>query len=210
MHARTLQEQTDSSTRGNHRSVRSAVARSTELAYQRPGLERILVADDDERAIASVADAVQSRYGPPSVCRNSRQLISALDTGLFEAVVLEPNLEGGVWYCLLDRVRRSLPHAKLVVLTAYPSRALLDLSSGVEVHGFLLKPTPAAKVVSTLDAAGPTFESLPKPGRRIVSVEWELINSVIAETQGNMTEAARILGVPRQTLYRKLRKHPQF
>jgi two-component system, response regulator RegA len=39
-------------------------------------------------------------------------------------------------------------------------------------------------------------------------VEWEHINRVVADTKGNLSEAARRLGIYRQTLQRRLQRKP--
>jgi two-component system, response regulator RegA len=39
-------------------------------------------------------------------------------------------------------------------------------------------------------------------------VEWEHINRVLMECGGNVSEAARLLGLHRRTLQRKLSKYP--
>ncbi len=39
-------------------------------------------------------------------------------------------------------------------------------------------------------------------------VEWEHINRVLVECDGNVSEAARVLGLHRRSLQRKLAKYP--
>ena len=46
------------------------------------------------------------------------------------------------------------------------------------------------------------------PDRSLADIEWEYIRRVLAATNGNRTEAAKILGIGESTLYRRLRESP--
>ena len=54
--------------------------------------------------------------------------------------------------------------------------------------------------------AGTTDVELTKRSSSIKTLEWEHINEVLAETEFNLSEAARRLGMHRRTLIRKLEK----
>ncbi len=66
-----------------------------------------------------------------------------------------------------------------------------------------LRPTP--KPFETASAA--SASSLQEPNLRRLS--QQAIQQVIAATQGNMSEAARRLGISRNTLYRRLKRPPE-
>jgi two-component system response regulator RegA len=51
------------------------------------------------------------------------------------------------------------------------------------------------------DAAAPVVPSLAR-------VEWEHIHRVLADCDGNISQAARLLGIHRRSLQRKLAKYP--
>ena len=42
----------------------------------------------------------------------------------------------------------------------------------------------------------------------LARTEWEHINRVLADCGGNISQAARLLGIPRKSLQRKLAKFP--
>ena len=48
----------------------------------------------------------------------------------------------------------------------------------------------------------------PSPVPTLARVEWEHINRVLADCGGNISEAARVLGIHRRSLQRKLAKFP--
>jgi two-component system response regulator HydG len=45
------------------------------------------------------------------------------------------------------------------------------------------------------------------PGMTLKEVEAELIGRTLAETQGNRTKAAQMLGITRQTLLNKIKEY---
>jgi two-component system response regulator RegA len=59
----------------------------------------------------------------------------------------------------------------------------------------------------------PTAEALrlDAPGRAtpsLAAMEWEYLNKTLWEHAGCVSSTARALNIPRQTLYRKLRRYP--
>jgi len=42
----------------------------------------------------------------------------------------------------------------------------------------------------------------------LARVEWEHIQRVLSDCDGNISKAARVLGIHRRSLQRKLQKHP--
>jgi len=70
----------------------------------------------------------------------------------------------------------------------------------------LMKPADGDELAAILVAAGAT-----SGGPRLPSLErmqWEYIHAVLGCCDGNVSEAARHLGIYRQSLQRMLRRHP--
>ena len=68
----------------------------------------------------------------------------------------------------------------------------------------LEKPTTPAEVLRRLEESSPTTE--PTPVASIGRVEWKHVHGALADANGNITQAARRLGIFRTSLQRKLRK----
>ena len=94
-----------------------------------------------------------------------------------------------------------------MVLTGYGSIATAVEAMKLGATHYLAKPADADEILAALgrsgDAAGrpPT----PTPARpSLARAEWEHIHRVLADCGGNVSEAARRLGIHRRSLQRKL------
>jgi two-component system response regulator RegA len=71
--------------------------------------------------------------------------------------------------------------------------------------GYLTKPADADQIVAAFDG------TQPPDGARAPSlarVEWEHIHRIPADSGGNVSQAARVLGLHRRSLQQKLAKRP--
>ncbi len=98
---------------------------------------------------------------------------------------------------------------RVVIATGYASvaTAVEAIKSGAE--DYLLKPVGIDAILRALaDDAPETVtdedESMIPLGR----IEWEHIQQALKTTDGNVSAAARLLGVHRRSLQRKLAKRP--
>jgi two-component system response regulator RegA len=97
----------------------------------------------------------------------------------------------------------------IVVLTGYGSIATAVQSLQLGATSYLTKPVDADQILAA-------FEHIPAAGAAIAAptaqplarVEWEHIQRVLADCDGNVSQAARLLGIHRRSLQRKLSKNP--
>jgi two-component system response regulator RegA len=109
----------------------------------------------------------------------------------------------------VDELCRRHPSLRLVVVTGYPS--VMDALGRLRARAVCVagRPTDAATILSALRLTdGGTAPEPPRPAASLARTEWEHIQRTLAETGGNVSEAARRLGLHRQSLQRKLRKRP--
>jgi two-component system, response regulator RegA len=171
----------------------------------------VLLADDDGIWLQQVKDLFSATGGRVRVATDGIEWLKAIRGASFDLVVVEPNLPGRLWYALIHDVRVHLPGARLVITTAFPSRALARVARSLGADAVLSKPVRIDRLAEVLRGP-PAAEPSPFPRegrpRSLARLEWEYINHMLQRCHGNMTAASRELKVPRQTLYRKLRKHP--
>lgn len=109
---------------------------------------------------------------------------------------------------LVDLVER-LPGIRAIVLTGYSSIATAVEAMKLGANHYLMKPSDPDAIEQALnrDVGDPTVP-VPDHPPSLARHEREYIEAVLAATGGNISEAARRLGLHRQSLQRKLRKYP--
>lgn len=114
---------------------------------------------------------------------------------------------------LLEPLRREFPTAKIVVLTGYASIATAVQAVKLGADDYLTKPVDFSLLQLAL---GLVDDQAPEPAEQesdefnLLStdqIEWEHIQRVLTEQQGNISLTAKLLGMHRRTLQRKLAKH---
>jgi two-component system, response regulator RegA len=101
------------------------------------------------------------------------------------------------------------PATRVVMLTGYGSIATAVEAMRLGAIHYLTKPADADQIVSALQRGA--SDDSPTPAGEPLSLaraEWEHINHVLVSVSGNISEAARRLGLHRRSLQRKLAKYP--
>jgi two-component system response regulator RegA len=172
----------------------------------------LLLVDDDTTFVQVLARALSSR---------GFRVITAYT--LTEALVLARQHQPR--YCVLDlklgeenglrlipELHTLLPDIRILLLTGYASIATAVEAIKRGAHDYLAKPVDADAVVrALLDGDGDDGEEpvdAPEQPLALRRLEWEHIQRVLTECDGNISETARRLGMHRRTLQRKLNKHP--
>ncbi len=109
---------------------------------------------------------------------------------------------------LIEPLRRAHPAARIVLITGYASIATAVEAIKRGADDYLLKPTSADAIIRAIRGervAQPESQPTLTPISRL---EWEHIHRALTETGGNVSAAARLLGMHRRSLQRKLAKRP--
>ena len=174
----------------------------------------LLLVDDDATFLRVLARALGSRGfevitagnfdDARALTRRHRPRYCVLDLKLGE--------ENGLR--LIPELHTLVPDLRVLLLTGYASIATAVEAIKRGAHDYLAKPVDADAVVRALldgdnnaadDSEPPDAPEQPLALRRL---EWEHIQRVLTECDGNISETARRLGMHRRTLQRKLSKHP--
>lgn len=169
----------------------------------------ILVVDDDEtfRARLVRAFSVRGFDACGAADRASAVALAREDSPEYAVVDLRLGEESGL------EVVRALAAldttTAIVVLTGYGSIATALESMRLGATNYLSKPADADQILQAFTtraagAAGPLPTDVPSLAR----VEWEHIQRVLTDCGGNVSQAARLLGLHRRSLQRKLAKYP--
>ena len=111
---------------------------------------------------------------------------------------------------LIPQLLAARPELRILLLTGYASIATAVEAIKRGAHDYLAKPVDADQVAQALRGVSlrDPDTSIPAQAPQLKRLEWEHIQRVLAECAGNISEAARRLGLHRRTLQRKLAKHP--
>jgi two-component system response regulator RegA len=169
----------------------------------------VLLVDDDETFLKVLSNAM-SRRGfdvVSSSCINGA-VEQAKKTKPANAVV-DLKLEGESGLDLIPLLIAINPEMNIVVLTGYSSIATAVTAIKRGASEYLSKPVTASEVIKALSGELQQHEGADEFSPMSVErVEWEHIQKVLKENDGNISATARSLGMYRRTLQRKLAKKP--
>lgn len=171
---------------------------------------RLFYLEDDE-SLAFVTGKALARRGFDLV--HFRYLSEAGlsgDKANFSHALLDLKLEDGHSLGLIAELINANPHMKIVVLTGYSSIATAVQAIKLGAVNYLAKPASIEQILSAFEASEEEDNML-EPELDEISLkrlEWEKIQQVLTENDGNISATARQLKMHRRTLQRKLNKKP--
>ena len=181
----------------------------TDQAQSTSGEQRsLLIVEDNDRFAETLGSELRERGYAVQRASNLASLAAIQDLDVQFAIVdLRLGADSG-----LDAIQAILgrsPNTKIVVLTGYGSIATAVKATKLGAIGYLMKPTDVDQVERALHGEDITEEEVPIPSefQSLYRHEREYIEFVLAECTGNISQAARRLGLHRQSLQRKLRKY---
>ena len=173
---------------------------------------------DDRRLMLVEDDAAFARTLVRSFERRGYTVWHAHDPAELDALLVAANPR----YAVVDlklgtasglpcvqRLHAHDPAMLIVVLTGFASITTAVEAIKLGACHYLAKPSNTDDIEAAFSRAGgdSTAPIAARPSS-IKTLEWERINEVLVETDFNISEAARRLGLHRRTLARKLEKRP--
>lgn len=167
----------------------------------------ILVVDDDEAFRSRLVRAFRDRGLEARGACDVEEAIGLARQESPELAVVDLRMPGRSG---LDLVRELLaidPATAVIVLTGYGSIATAVEAIRLGACNYLPKPADADEILAAFERR--PGEAAPAPQvPSLARAEWEHINRVLADCGGNISQAARLLGLHRRSLQRKLAKYP--
>lgn len=192
------------------------------------GFPSLLIVEDDE-ALASYLASVMIDDGYRVVCARTRQealgirpqpLLAMVDLGLPPA---QNRISEGMF--LIDALLANEPHSKIIVITGQDEESAAFEAVRRGAFDFLSKPAAMNDIKAAIKRATLFLhheEHLSESGEARLhitvrladgpkdtadAVEEQMVRGALADTHGNVTEAARRLGLVRENLYYYLKKY---
>lgn len=164
----------------------------------------ILVVDDNPAILTAVKICLGKVFDHIITLANPDSILLTLGQENVDVILLDMNFSLGVnsgqdglfW---LSAIRKRNPDVPVVLITAYADvkLAVRGLKNGAA--DFVTKPWDNDDLIRVLkDAVDKTKDVMP-----LHEIEREHVKKVVAKCNGNMSKAAELLGITRQTLYRK-------
>jgi two-component system response regulator RegA len=165
---------------------------------------------DDDQVFSSVLARVLTRrgYSVATAC-NGVEALAQCRQSKFQRVVLDLKLERESGLSILQQLRDLQPDIQIVLLTGYSSISTAVEAIKLGAVNYLGKPASVDEIIAAFEP-GQVAQSQPRQisPPSVSRVEWEHIQRVLNENDGNVSATARILGMHRRTLQRKLQKRP--
>jgi two-component system response regulator RegA len=166
---------------------------------------RLLLVDDDEPFRSRLARSLRARGLEVAEAASVEQASRVAREFRPQRAVIDLRMADGSGLDALSELRREFPELASIVLTGYGSIATALEAVRRGALDYLTKPVDADDVLRAFEPGGEAGEpSVPSLHR----VEWEHIQRVLADCGGNVSKAARLLGLHRRTLQRKLATQP--
>lgn len=166
----------------------------------------ILIVDDNPAILTALKICLAGVFTRIVTLSSTDRLVATMSEEHVDVVLLDMNFSLGVntgqdglfWLRTLKKLH---PDTPVVLMTAYADvqLAVKGLKNGAA--DFVTKPWDNDELVRTLrDAVEKSREVV-----TLDKLEQQHVHRVVEQCHGNMSKAAELLGITRQTLYRKLR-----
>lgn len=165
----------------------------------------LLIVDDDaafrERLVRAMRDRGYEATGVP----DHRSALDAARDDSPELALVDLRLPGESGLAVVRDLKALDASTVVVVLTGYGSIATAVESIKLGAASYLTKPADADQIVAAFDGTQPHANP---QAPSLARVEWEHIQRILSDCGGNVSQAARVLGIHRRSLQRKLSKRP--
>jgi two-component system response regulator RegA len=165
----------------------------------------LLIVDDDEAFRERLVRAMRDRGFEVTGAADYATAIDAARQESPELALVDLRLPGESGLSVVRDLKALDASTVVVVLTGYGSIATAVESIKLGAASYLTKPADADQIVAAFDGTRPA-DDVEAPS--LARVEWEHIQRVLSDCGGNISQAARVLGIHRRSLQRKLAKRP--
>ena len=171
----------------------------------------ILLVDDDEGFRERLARALRDRGHEVRTAGSPAEALQRASEDSPECAVVDLRMPGGSGLEVVSGLKALDPATAVLVLTGYGSIATAVEAVRRGALHYLSKPVDADELLQAFARGGPLppSEAPDEPtAPSLARAEWEHIQRVLTDAGGNVSEAARRLGLHRKSLQRKLQKYP--
>jgi len=168
---------------------------------------KLVIVEDDAAFARTLRRSLERRGYEVEMAHDHDSLLPLLDDWLPDFAVVDLKLGGTSGLICVQTLRARSDAMKIVVLTGFASIATAVEAIKLGADYYLAKPSNTDDIEAAF-ARGQGDAGISVEARQssIKTVEWEHIHQTLVETDFNISETARRLGMHRRTLARKLEK----
>jgi two-component system response regulator RegA len=170
----------------------------------------VLIVDDDERLRTTLVRAFQRRGWDALAASSREEAIRLAEHCSPDLATVDLRMPGESGLAVVRELRALDSTTFILVLTGYGSIPTAMDAVRLGANHYMSKPADVDQILAAFESAGsiqPNSENdIPVPS--LARVEWEHIQRVLNDFDGNISQAAKKLGLHRRSLQRKLAKYP--
>ena len=173
-------------------------------------IQKTLLIVDDDSIFSSILSRALTRRGYVALtAETASEAVLICQQHQPQQAVVDLKLETESGLNLLPQLKKANPEIQMLILTGYSSISTAVEAIKMGAVNYLCKPAGVEDILAAFDntAANPEIAIKETPPS-IDRLEWEHIQKVLAQNEGNISATARSLGMHRRTLQRKLLKRP--
>jgi two-component system, response regulator RegA len=170
-------------------------------------ISTFLVVDDDDRFRERLGRAIADRGYRVLLAAGHSDAVARATEHPIDRAVVDLRMPGTSGLDVVRDLRAEREKTEVVVLTGYGSIATAVEAMRLGARDYLTKPCHADRILAAFDAScDPPTVTFETPS--LARLEREHIERVVRDCNGNVSKAARVLGIHRRTLQYKLSKFP--
>lgn len=169
--------------------------------------EKILLVDDDEIFCQVMQRALTRRGFSVDTFQSARIAVGAMHEFAYAKAIVDLKIAQESGLALIKNLKVINPEIDIIMLTGYSSISTAVEAVKLGALNYFCKPVEVDDILQAF-ANDEQDIDLPENPTTLDRLEWEHIQKTLHDNEGNISACARILGMHRRTLQRKLQKRP--
>lgn len=167
-----------------------------------------LLIDDDDLYLRTLQRGLLRHGLQTHLARDAAQALSLAESLRPSFALVDLRLGEDSGLALIAPLRALRADMRILLVTGYASVATAVDAIKRGADDYLPKPATVPMILRTLGLGESREVAIEETMIPLHRLEWEHIHQALAETGGNVSAAARLLGMHRRSLQRKLAKKP--
>jgi two-component system response regulator RegA len=170
----------------------------------------IVIADDDETFRNRLCRAFRERGCEAYEGGTREEILQCANNVSPDLVILDLRMPGLSGLDLIQEIKKVDTTITILILTGYGSIPTAMQALKLGANHYMSKPADAEQILAAYHQLNneEAEKSAPTTVPSLARVEWEHIQRVLSDCDGNISQAAKLLGLHRRSLQRKLSKYP--